>query len=75
MLFPFIFPKGRNDTTFSVRAIVIIHEKPWRHRGTEKKYEGGRMVDEKEETSITVSSFPSSLCDSVSPCLTSFLFL
>jgi len=28
-----------------------------KHGDTEKKDEGGRMMDEKEETSITVSSF------------------
>jgi hypothetical protein len=58
------------------------------HGDTEKKDEGGRMMDEKEKTSITVSSlilhpssfilhpssFMSSLRDSVSPCLTSFYF-
>jgi hypothetical protein len=32
-------------------------KKTRRHRGTERKDEGGRMMDEKEETSITVSSF------------------
>jgi len=52
-----------------------------KHGDTEKKDEGGRMMDEKEETSITVSSFiphpssfKSSLRASVSPCLTSFYF-
>jgi hypothetical protein len=28
-----------------------------KHGDTEKKDEGGRMMDEKEETSITISSF------------------
>jgi len=36
------------------------------HRGTEKKDEGGRMMDEKEETSITVSFF---ILSKFSPCL------
>jgi hypothetical protein len=52
-----------------------------KHGDTEKKDEGGRMMDEKEETSITVSSFIthpsyflSSLRASVSPCLASFYF-
>jgi hypothetical protein len=45
-----------------------------KHGDTEKKDEGGGMMDEKEETSITVSSFMSSLRASVSPCLTSFCF-
>jgi hypothetical protein len=38
-------------------TFIIIHEKTRRHRGTEKKDEGGRMMDEKEKSSITVSSF------------------
>ncbi|MDQ1317690.1 MAG: hypothetical protein QG588_1343, partial [Candidatus Poribacteria bacterium] len=58
-----------------------------KHGDTEKKDEGGRMMDEKEETSITVSAplsrgisfilhhssfiLSSSLRASVSPCLTS----
>jgi hypothetical protein len=45
---------------------------------TEKKDEGGRMMDEKEETSITVSSFiphPSSfILHEFSPCLSVSVF-
>ena len=37
-----------------------------KHGDTEKKDEGGRMMDEKEETSITVSSF---ILSKFSPCL------
>jgi hypothetical protein len=36
-------------------GVRIHNEKTRRHRGKEKKDEGGRMMDE-EETSITVSS-------------------
>ncbi|MDQ1316765.1 MAG: hypothetical protein QG588_414 [Candidatus Poribacteria bacterium] len=36
-----------------MRALLGIENK---HGDTEKKDEGGRMIDEKEETSITVSS-------------------
>jgi len=47
-----------------------------KHGDTEKKDEGGRMMDEKEETSITTSSLIThpSYFFSVSPCLTSFYF-
>jgi len=44
-----------------------------KHGDTEKKDEGGRMMDEKEETGITISSFilhPSSfILFKFSPCL------
>jgi hypothetical protein len=37
------------------KSLAII--KPQRHGNTEKKDEGRRMMDEKEETSIIVSAF------------------
>jgi hypothetical protein len=42
-----------------------------KHGDTEKKDEGGRMMDEKEETSITVSSF---ILHEFSPCLSVSVF-